>query len=70
MKSVFRHTLRSPFQAEILSSLIFTLCFNVACIVRKSDGEYGERNYGRGLFIFGDFLRKVFSDVEAEVDTV
>lgn len=52
MKGVFWHTLKSLFQAEILTSLIFTLCFNVAYIARKSDGEYGERNDGGFCLLF------------------
>lgn len=52
MKDVFWHTLKSLFQAEILTSLIFTLCFNVAYRARKSDGEYGERNYRGFCLLF------------------
>lgn len=64
MKSVFWHTLKSLFQAEILTSLIFTLCFNVTRTAKNSDGG---RSDGRGLFSFLGFFKESFFDVGAEV---
>lgn len=48
--------------------MILTLCFNVALIARKSDGEYGETNVF-GVFVFF-FKKKVFASVEAKTDIV